>query len=295
MKSEHRHQLQTNDLSRLAIKIGQFFETYFQQILISCAVIVAVAVGIFLYRGQDSAEAAAWSALFAATSADQFANVADEFPGTTVGAWAMLNHAENLLQSGIRYSFTDRAAAVSDLNRSRERFEELRRKTELPEVVRQRALLGLARCLEATSDGNTSEAVAVYKEIVNLGDSIYREQAQQRIDQLESGTAQAFYAWFHKQNPQPEDRSLPRDGLLDLLPNDNVELPFNAPSTDAVEDGASPPPPSLPETSETAPNIPSADRPATDSNDPSPQIEETAPASNEPTDPEPANDSATEK
>lgn len=215
MKSEERHELKTNELEKFTHQAGLFFETWGNQILLGIVAVILVATAIVWWqRSARSSAAAGWTELAAARSAEDFANVADKFPGTPAVAAARLSEAEEHLLSGVRLAFTDRAAAVSDLKAAREAYSAALDSPALPEDLRPQALFGLARALETTSDSNTTEAVKAYEKLAtDYPGSIYAEEAKKRAAALKTGGAQEFYAWFHQQQPKPSDLDRPTDGL----------------------------------------------------------------------------------
>lgn len=218
MKSEHRHELQTNELGKLATHVGQWFQKYGRHVLIGLAavLVLAVAGGVFSSHVRSEKQRA-WDAFYKAQNGQDsvtLTDVAENFSGSAVAAWAQLRQAEQDLRTGIRLSFTDRNGAISDLKTAQEGFNSILTSESTPENVRERALNGLARCLETTSDGNTEPAIEAYRKLlIEFPDSVFKESAQKRIDALETGASQEFYAWFHKQNPKPEDLQKPQDGL----------------------------------------------------------------------------------
>ena len=118
----------------------------------------------------------------AAQSAEDFANIADKYPGTQVAAWAMLREGELHLGTGMRLTFTDRASGVSDLKKAREAFEKLVNDDSVPADVKERALFGLGRTLETLSDKNTEEAIAAYQKLITeYAYSAYKNSAEARL------------------------------------------------------------------------------------------------------------------
>jgi len=253
MKSEHRHELKTNELGKLAGQIVPFFEKYGNRLLTGLVVMSVVAAAVIYWqRSSRGAAEAGWTMLSAATSPDKYAEVADKFPGTAVGAWARLSEAESRLESGVQLSFTDRTASVSDLNAAKKSFEKLLEQPKLPPTVRERGLFGLARCLESLSDGDTETAVKAYGRLLKeFPETIYREIADRQIAILKTGRGQEFYAWFYKQNPKPPDRGRPRDGGpaggTGFLPSGHPPLTSGGgattPATGSPTIGGEPPPP----------------------------------------------------
>jgi hypothetical protein len=234
MKSEHRHELKTNELERIASNWGHTAERYFHEnltvLVIAAVAIAAVAGGLVYWRSASGvAGQQGWREFASAAKTEDYGNVADKYAGTPAGAWARLMEAEMELSSGIRASFTDRAAGRSDLKKAQENFEKLLA-TTIPEV-RERALFGLALAREALPDKNTSPskvndaAIDDYQQLVTqFPISPFKDYAESRMAALKTGTAQDFYVWFEQQNPKPADREMPKD-LIPPLPDDTKTAP----------------------------------------------------------------------
>jgi hypothetical protein len=223
MKSEHRHELKTNELERIASEWGHTAEHYVQEnwmLLAAAVVAIAIGAGSLVYWRSSSGVAGqqGWREFASASKASDFGNVADKFPGTAAGSWARLMEGEIELNSGVRSSFTDRAAGRSDLKKAQENFEKLIADKATPSDVMERALFGLARAKEALPDKNLGPskvddaAIETYQRLLTeFPISIYKDYAESRIAALKTGTAQDFYAWFEQQNPKPADREMPKD------------------------------------------------------------------------------------
>ncbi len=257
MKSEHRHELQRNDLGQIALRAKPWFEQHGMQLLVGLVVVlIAIAIGLYV-ASQPKADAAAWGRLSSAQSVDDFGVVADKYPDSLAGLWAHLRMAELNLEDGIMAMFTDRELGQKDLKKALENFEAVvNSKLTLPDTLKQRALLGLARCQEALCDGDTSAALATYRKLLEYQGSIYESHVKQRVTELESGGAKEFYAWFHSQKPKPPDFRKPNDGASALpggltLPGviPDVSLPpkptstppkQDPPATDAAKDESKP-------------------------------------------------------
>lgn len=225
MKSEHRHELQTNELSKVTDHVGKFFEEYGVYVLIGVVVVAAVALGAFWWVSSSrSAAAEAWQSMIDADSPEDLVTTAERFPKSEVALWARLNAAEQFLDRGVRNQFTDRKAANDNLKDAEVNFESVLKSNDLPSIATQRALLGMARVKEATSDGDLTAAIDAYKDLVaKYPNSIFEKTAQQRIQALSKPSASEFYAWFQKQTPAPEDRPKPTDR------QDGTQQPFEAP------------------------------------------------------------------
>src|SRR5580704_13890149 len=223
MKSEHRHELKTNELERIASEWGHTAEHYVQDnwmLLAAAVVVIAIGAGGLVYWRSSSGTAGqqGWREFASATKASDFGKVADKFPGTAAGSWARLMEGEIELNSGVRSKFTDRAAGRSDLKKAQENFEKLIADKATPSDVMERALFGLARAKEALPDKNLGPskiddaAIETYQRLLTeFPISIYKDYSESRIAALKTGTAQDFYAWFEQQNPKPADREMPKD------------------------------------------------------------------------------------
>ena len=227
MKSEHRHELQTNDLSKLIDRIGPFFEVYGNRILLGlAAAILLLAGGVWWSKTSTERVASAWAELLGSGTPEELFAVAEDHEGTTAAGWARLQAAEGYLFQGLQTMFTHRSAAVAELEKAKEAFSALLADKGISDRVRERALIGLARTLETLSGRDTQPAIGAYEKFVaEFPDSIYAEMAGERAKALKTGGAQEFYAWFAEQNPQPEDRSLPQDGPQDAAAQGTSTVP----------------------------------------------------------------------
>jgi hypothetical protein len=236
MKSEHRHELKTNDLERIASEWGHTTERFVQEnvmLIVAAAIVIIIAAGGLVYwrSASGSAGQQGWREFADASKTADYGNVADKYAGTVAGAWARLLEGEMELSAGIRSSFTDRSAGRSDLKKAQENFEKLIADKATPSDAMERALFGLARAKEALPDKSASPAkindaaIEAYQRLVTeFPVSIYKDFAESRIAALKTGTAQDFYAWFEQQNPKPADREMPKD-LITPLPDETKTAP----------------------------------------------------------------------
>ncbi len=240
MKSGHRHDLQTNDLRKLAKKAGEFLQKNARLLsIVICAVAVLVIAGLIFAMQSQSEKETSWTSFSASMNAEALAKVADDYEGTVAGAWARLREAEINLQQGVNVAFTERPAAgiaeISELKQAKQGFDNLVNGKSVPSAVRERALIGLARYLETTCDGNTQTAIQAYRRfIADFPDSSQRELAEQRMTALETDATKDFYAWFFKQKPEPKDTEKPFDGS----PFGDLKLDDEPTSDDATTSGS---------------------------------------------------------
>ncbi|QDV18343.1 hypothetical protein Pan153_30000 [Gimesia panareensis] len=250
MKSEHRHDLQTNDLGKLMGQAEPFVEKYGMKILAAIGGIFVLLVVLVIWNSKQNSQASeGWTRLAAAGSTEDFENVAEDFAGSPVADWALIHAAESHLQSGIRSSFTDRSAGDRELKDAREQFQQLLDSASVPAEIRERALFGMARVEETTSDGDLKTATELYKKLISeFPESVFRQLAEQRVKPVDAEKVAAldqegtkeFYKWFHEQNPKPGDRQ---------RPGFNMPMPGMAPQGAAPQGGA-------PAGGETTPGLP---------------------------------------
>ncbi|MBI1347964.1 hypothetical protein GC163_16945 [bacterium] len=237
MDAQHRHQLQHNALQDLTLQTVPWLEKYGKTLVIGVvSVLLLVVAGAVWLSSADATHEAAWTKLSTATTVDEFGLVSDSYPGTLAGVWAQLRSAELTLESGIAAMFTDRELALADLKSSRENFEAvLKSSISLPDNIRERAMLGLARCLEATCDGQTEPVIEAYQKLnEQFPNSAYKKVVEDKIVTLKSADAAEFYAWFHEQTPKPAAFPRPNDGGGTLPGGNPFEFPI-APAKPAEE------------------------------------------------------------
>jgi len=249
MKSEHRHELQTNELEKLTSKGQDFFEQHGNTVLIVLCVIMLVSAGV-IYRVRSSQVVAThgWGQLVQANSPVELETIGQRWPDSPAGRYAKLREAESLLESGIQQSFSHREAAESDLKKAKEIFAALIQSESIPQPIDERAKFGLASAIEATSDTDVTDAIKAYEGLVNkYPNTIFKSICESRIENLKARSSQEFYAWFQQQNPSPQDRDTVQDTpfVPPEFPQQPPE-PVIAPKPDPLE----------------SPNFPAADKTA---------------------------------
>lgn len=217
MKAEERHRLHENELQRLTeharLRSRPFFERYGTTLLFALAGVLLLIAAIIWWSKYRSADGGAgWNELAAVfrkpdATAEDFINVAELYSESKAGAWARLYAGEGYLESGLESLFTDREGAARDLADARENFEAALASKDVSSELKVRALFGLAKTLETTSDGDLKPAIEAYSQVAEeYPGTIYEELAKERLAALEAPGAKDFYAWFAKQKPSPADR-----------------------------------------------------------------------------------------
>jgi hypothetical protein len=242
MKSEHRHELQTNELSKFADKVGVFFTVHGNRIVIGiCVFALAASLLIYMVRSNHAREAAAWRDLANSSKADDFADVAKTHSGTKAAVWAQVQEGERRLSEGIQLMFSNVETGTKELELAKEALQAVVNQKGAPAPVRERALFGLARSQEALSSGTESEAVKTYETLLReFPLSLYKRDVESRIAALNTGSGQEFYAWFAKfDRPKPSDKRPKDEGLgeMDRETSDLInELRMQAPDGSGPDD-----------------------------------------------------------
>lgn len=258
MKSEHRHELQRNDLKEITLRAKPWVEKYGVQALVGLVVALVIVAVVMYWISQPKPDAAGWGRLTFAQSIDEFQAVADKHPQSLAGEFGRLRMAELNLEEGILKLYKDHEVALTDLKKAQEEFEAVvNSKQSLPDALKQRALLGLARAQESMCDGDPSAALATYRKLKeDHPGSIYETLVNQKIKELESADGKAFYAWFHSQKPKPADFRKPKDGTAgsSLLPP-GFSTPGETPDVSL---------PPAPTGGKTTPEVPKTETPKTE-------------------------------
>ncbi|MBT6155829.1 MAG: hypothetical protein HOL01_12725 [Planctomycetaceae bacterium] len=245
MKSEERHELKSNELEKLSARLQPIFDQYGMHIVLAISAAIAIGAAAMFWNRTSSAEkTAGWTELRAAVtarSAEKFLEVAEDetLSKKPVSAWAHLRAAERYLETGIQQSLENREGErglVSDLDEARKNFDLALEAAPAKSNLQERALYGLGRCLETMAGVNQrtdaansetadllAEAVKAYEKLLSeYPDSAYNQKRyeeeelgnlERHRDFLKSEKASIFYAWFRTQNPKPEDRRSPLDGM----------------------------------------------------------------------------------
>ncbi len=251
MKTERRHELQTNMLAdRLAHFIAAA-EPYSQMIL---AGVVAVVVLIFAYLYMSARQTQrlteGWDQYFLAFDSQdgpKLAALAESFPRTPVAEWGRLMTADMVLAQSIGQLFSDKANASQEIRRAVDLYSTLRGTSDEP-VILERATFGLARAYESL--GELSKARAPYDAVAKQGGA-FAGLAKERLEDIDRTEVKEFYDWFAKyEPPHPTDKPDKKpDFMNDNLENSSVlqlpssitdKLPTTGPEMPATGDKTAP-------------------------------------------------------
>ncbi|MCL4207101.1 MAG: hypothetical protein KJ000_31860 [Pirellulaceae bacterium] len=291
MKSQHRHELQTNELADTLGVYMQRIQPYARQIGLGIlAVLVLVVVGIYANNQRLARAGAGWSdyfQAFAQRDPKALGEVARLHSGNPAALWAEQAAGDILLATGAGQMFSDRDEAETSLRSAEKHYKAVEQAAARQPMLLNRARYGLAQTYETLAE--IEKARGYYEKVFQAeGNSSLGRDAKGRFDDLSQNSTERWYAWFERQEPpQPEsgaggfDPNVPDD--LDFLPN-RPDLSFPGSSTPVFEPPIEPesPPPTEPMESEatTEPETPA---------EPTTPADPGAPSESEPAEPkEPA-------
>lgn len=243
MNTERRHELEDNSLVHGITSWSERLRPYTSALLGIAAFLLAIyVVGSLWNNYQRSRDQEAWYAYQRAIfqgdpegkELQRLAN-SEDHQGTLMQEWAFMSWADRqLLQASFQY-LNDRNGAKERLSRIASIYGQIADNASTPEL-KNRARLGLARISEM--EGDLDEAKSQYA----LVDGALAAVAQERVKQLESGSADETIAWLAtvelpKRTP-PTGPGTPgqRPGFEVTPPAADAKSGLNFDSTQSLED-----------------------------------------------------------
>ena len=257
MKTERRHELQTNVL---ADWLGEKIDALKPYSTAISATVLAAAVAVFAYvywsQKNQVRQARAWEEYFQAQDergredADaSFRNVAEDYAKSPAGQWSRLSLADAQLAKGVDQLFNDRAASRQTLDDAVESYRAVLDAAPADSPLAERATLGLAEAFESKNE--LDDAREQYRALVaRWPNGAFTALAQERLDDLDRRGTKDFYDWFARQSPRPKSPTGPgkpgEKPSFDLgnLPDENpfgTSLGFGQKETGQRETKAEPP------------------------------------------------------
>jgi hypothetical protein len=291
MKTERRHELQTNVL---ADSLAHWIEAAKPYSRAALAVVIALVGAIFAwgyYSSQSSRQQAdGWTeyydAMMSRDPREGLSDVVARYAGTSVAQWARVVLADLQLDDGTNRMFVDKAAGREELQKTIEAYQAILAESDQQNLL-ERATFGMARAREALGK-ELVKAREDYRSIATKWpNSPFAAPAEARAKDLDRLETKDFYDWFAKYEPprpmskEPgipgvrpefmkdplEDAGLKLPSLLDdksSLLNPAAEAPADATTEPAGEEKPAGEQPAEPEAaaSESAPKEPASGEPA---------------------------------
>lgn len=229
MDSNHRHELEENDLQAFLANFGEWWQKHGNKTLTAILLVLVVILGFRLIRWQRAAALeAAWSDLETHQTPSGLVEVANRHGNRTVQLLARLQAADTLLREVV----TPRSATVTEgqepdtgtdltpeqkLDVSAREYEAVRSSRHAPPIFRFNASLGLASVMEQR--GQWDEARKIYEGLLTeaKGFDAITAQAQGRLAMLDVLPRPVTIA--PDPTPTPTPSATESDLLKDLLPD----------------------------------------------------------------------------
>jgi predicted negative regulator of RcsB-dependent stress response len=218
MKSERRHDLQSNELANTLGSGIEKVQPFVQYIVggVVIAALLAIGWGVYTSFARKSA-AAAWTEYYFTlntSDAESFKAIAVDHPGSAAAIWAEQTAGDEYLADGIDALYKDRGQGVELLKKAIACYETVNSKAQNGEL-RTRAVLGLAQAHESL--GEIDKAKQHYQQVIVAGlQPAITTVATNRLAFLNSQAGKDFYEWFNKLKPtlalpprMPGDLSVP--------------------------------------------------------------------------------------
>jgi hypothetical protein len=231
MKSEQRHQLQQNELAARLVEAVEWCKQNAPLLFGAVLGLFVVVGGISYFRHRSQAGAVAeWADFFSAAGrrdSVKLESIGVVEASEISGQLANLMLADTALVNGVDLMSTDRVAAEEQLNLAKNKYAKVRQTARDP-LLKQRALLGLARYYESV--GLLEDAIKEYQALsTEFSDGLFVEQAKQKIAYLQEPGTKAFATWYREHKPLPPEPAgtagLPGLGDLNKLPTDEKSFP----------------------------------------------------------------------
>ena len=224
MKSEHRHELESNELAQWLEQALDKIRPYKMYLVVAVGVALgAVFVNSMMSRRAAEQRELAWRAYALASYTQDLelndlreAASSEEYAGSKMQEWAYIAWADRQLLLAIRSYFIDRDESTNHIKAAQNIYATLASGTSDLQI-QDRARLGLARIYELQD--KVEEARKAYAEVG--GD--FAPVAKAAIERLDSPNATETIGWLATAElPTPE---LPTGGATGERPAFDVELP----------------------------------------------------------------------
>ncbi len=229
MKTERRHDLETNLLARKLAEYIEQAKPYANTAIIVVGALAVVVVGWVVLRRQAAGqESLAWDDYFLATSdvninPTKLRETAQKYSESPVAYWANLALADGHLQAGTVALFINKAQAKSSLNDAIAGYRQVVETAGAPQQVLDRARFGLGRAFESLGEVDTARGHYLAVQ------GTYAPFAKARAESLDRPDTKRFYDWFaNAQSSVPPTIGLP--GIPGQRPL------FDVPSGDTILD-----------------------------------------------------------
>ena len=193
-------------------------------VIYALAGILAIAAIVVYLQRKPAGNPDASQLLLVASSPEEYQDVADSTPTSLLGMLSRLRQGDRLLDNAVTNMFMNREVGLEELASTKAAYENLGSQSGLPDFLRERVLIGMAKVAECECDGtpdSIAAAKAAWQQVIGaFPESIMKEHAESRIARLDEPEAAEFYKGFSTLDPKPmlpgAGGSVPEipDGLL---------------------------------------------------------------------------------
>lgn len=234
MKSEHRHELQTNELSAGLARWVDKVKPFTGQIVTGLVLLALAYAGLTAWDAQSAEkERAAWDAFALATDTSDpemqsLQRVAgdEQYAGTKMQEWAYVGWADRQVLNAMGSYLFDREKTNDRLRNVSGIYEGMAKSATDPQV-RNRARFGLARVYELQN--KLDEAYEQY--LLVQGD--LQPHASERVKRLDSEEVREACSWLATAELPKLDLT-GGQGATGARPGFDASLPIAEPSTDGI-------------------------------------------------------------
>jgi hypothetical protein len=205
MKTDRRHELQTNVLADWIGKHIKQSQGYAKTVLAVVLLVAAVAIGgMYLAKNQAARSQLGWNQFFEAFGSrdpEALEVVAATNQGTAASVWAHLAEADLRLAEGIGDLYTNRDNAKKNLAEAERNYLAVDAAAK-EKILRERAWFGLGQTYESLAE--LDKAKTFYEKLVSSAPtSALGKEAKRRSDTLGDEATAKWYNWFANQTPRP--------------------------------------------------------------------------------------------
>ncbi len=234
MKSEHRHELETNELSAGLAKSIERLKPISGQILTGVGLLLALYAGLSIWNARAAkTEQQAWEAYAFATDSsdpgmDELQRVAgnEEYAGTKMSEWAFVGWADRQVLNAMRFYFLDREKTQDILLAAEGIYGQFAVDASDPAVM-NRARFGLARVYELQNKLEEAR-----KQYMTVRGSL-EPQASERAEHLESKAVQEACDWLAT-TALPKRDLTGGTGATGMRPDFDATVPSATTSSDSI-------------------------------------------------------------
>jgi hypothetical protein len=225
MKTDRRHELQTNQLADWLAHTIEGLRPYGRAIAGAILGLVVIAA-VWAYTSHQAKvdEEASWDEFYEAEgdpNPQKLLAIIDQNPVTTsVGAWSRATLADRNLTMGVDRLFVNKAEALDLLAKANDNYNAVLAVAKDP-FLKQKALFGSARAYESLAQ--LDQAVQRYQQLATIPDGAYAAFSKQRLEDLSKPATREWYAWFAKQEARPPVIQGP--GMPGQKPSFDAQLP----------------------------------------------------------------------